>query len=210
MRFLLCGQIIFVVALLVLSTCGRKEQPSVRIGDQRWMASNLDVISFSTGETLMDASSVELWNQALQMQIPAYSRIEKDSVQGLSPVILYNWFAVSDPRGLCPKGWNVPTDTDWSAMVSQLGEHPARRLKSNANWLEPGIGSNELDFNALPVGFIGEEGVHKGLNQVANWWSLTQYDDYSVWFRYLTSSNHSVGRFGVSKSSGLAVRCVFY
>lgn len=188
---------------------------AVSIGSQCWMSENLQVTRYRDGATIpLDQSGGVAGNGAGQTWM---LQMGARAVHGLSDAnlsiygYLYNWPAVADPRGLCPSGWHVPTDTEWETMISTLGSDAGGRMKSIGTtlWAAPNTGAtNESGFSALPGGIRSEQGSFGGLNQAANFWSSTQVTEYGAWSRVLTFTNATVSRNDHGKKSGVSVRCI--
>ncbi len=101
------------------------EYKTFLIGEQEWMAENLRVSRYNNGDLLSTGLNDEQWSNATD---GAYAIYPHGDVAGLSSdqeVLeayggLYNWFAVADTRGLCPEGWSVPGDGDWTLLIDSL------------------------------------------------------------------------------------------
>ena len=188
---------------------------AVSIGSQCWMSENLQVTRYRDGATIpLDQSGGVAGNgvgQTWTLQMGARA-VHGHSGANLNTYgYLYNWPAVADPRGLCPSGWHVPTDTEWETMISTLGSDAGGRMKSIGTtlWAAPNTGAtNESGFSALPGGIRSEQGSFGGLNQAANFWSSTQVTEYGAWSRVLTFTNATVSRNDHGKKSGVSVRCI--
>ena len=71
---------------------------------------------------------------------------------------LYNWYAVDDARGLCPSGWHVPTDCEWTDLENYITSQgfsgiEGTSLKSTYGWYDGGNGTDNFGFSALPGGY---------------------------------------------------------
>ena len=86
------------------------------------MAENLKATTFRNGEWIQEIGSPTNWQKENRNKIPAHKDFNSD--------YYYNWYAVSDSRGLAPEGWHIPTDTDWSILIDYLGEDPLLKMKS--------------------------------------------------------------------------------
>jgi len=80
----------------------------VKIGEQIWMAENLNVDTFRDGTKIHEAKTREEWNNIGNMGEPAWCYYDNDRINGEKYGKLYNWYAVNDPRGLAPKGNPIP------------------------------------------------------------------------------------------------------
>ena len=93
----------------------------VTIGEQTWMNKNLDVTTFRNGDPIQEVTTYEEWIKLGEKGIPTWCYYENDSDYGEKYGKLYNWHAVKDPRGLAPKGWHVPSKSEWETLISFLG-----------------------------------------------------------------------------------------
>ncbi len=82
----------------------KTEFKTVVIGNQVWMAENLNVSTFCNGDTIPEIRNNADWLNAGYLGKPAWCYYENDSNNGKTYGKLYNWYAVNDPRGLAPKG----------------------------------------------------------------------------------------------------------
>lgn len=109
---------------------------TVKIGDQLWMAENLNTDRFRNGDIIPQAKSADEWIQALQYQQPAWCYYSNNKFIGKEYGKLYNWYAVNDPRGLSPAGWEIPSNEDWNEVIYFFGgsTEVGNALKSEMNW----------------------------------------------------------------------------
>ena len=150
---------------------------------------------------------------------------------------LYNWPAVmhgarsseSNPsgvQGICPKGWHVPSDAEWSELTNYVKskseyvcgngeENIAKSLASKEGWESSDenytVGNNPsannaTGFSALPAGCYASGYISFGYN--ADFWSATENSDYFAYSRYLYYSNAGVFRDYGDEFYGFSVRCV--
>ncbi|WP_338225600.1 fibrobacter succinogenes major paralogous domain-containing protein [Algoriphagus confluentis] len=131
--------------------------PEVIIGHQLWMGENLNVHTFRNGDSIPQARSYQEWAQAARKRQPAWCYFENKEENGVSYGKLYNYFAVSDPRGLAPEGWRIPSQADWLDLMVSLGgkDLVGKFLKQEFGWNEQGNGTNSSGFSALPGGISG-------------------------------------------------------
>jgi hypothetical protein len=111
-------------------------QGDVKIGKQTWMSKNLDVSTFRNGEQIPQAKDVEQWQYAGTNKIPAWCFYEFNESNGKKYGKLYNWFAVSDSRGLAPNGYHIPSDEEWTILTDFLGggDIAGKKMKSKDGW----------------------------------------------------------------------------
>lgn len=229
----------FIIFLLIFSTSLRaqvkdingKTYGTVMIGNQTWMAENLDVSKFTNGDTIPQARSKDDWWKAGEEGKPAWCYFNNDPVMGRMYGKLYNWFAVNDPRGLAPKGWHVASDKEWTRMTDYLGGDTLAgdKIKNITGWnetyggggpyaadakLESGDGTNTSGFAALPGG-DRNYAVFGSLGVWAFFWTSTEYDfgvgEKNTEFAYYRSLHNYGGwvyRANIKKWEGYSVRCV--
>ncbi len=194
-----------------LYVSGQKPEPikTVKIGDQVWMAANLDVTKFRNGDDISDVPNAESWKISGSYGIPSYAAYENNPEYRKKWGLLYNYFAISDPRGLCPDGWRVPNNKDWNDLETFLGKGTASlKLKSDNGWINNGNGTDQVDFNGLPGGFRTQRGdFFLGL-RVGYWWSETQDSKREVTSILLFDYDDKIFRIQYAKEMGQSVRCI--
>lgn len=178
----------------------------VKIGEQEWMAENLFTSTFNNGDTIMEAKTDQEWHFASENKIPAWCYSNNDLSKGK----LYNWFAVNDQRGLAPLGWHIPDNEDWKKVEIFLGGEGEAgiKLKSRNGWDEFGFGSNFSGFNGLPDGQRSSSGKFYDNGKEGYWWSLSEYNEYSAWYRSLHYSGDDFINYYEVKGYGFSVRCI--
>jgi uncharacterized protein (TIGR02145 family) len=107
---------------------------SVKIGTQTWMVENLNVSTFRNGDPIPEAKTNEEWEKAGKNKQPAWCYYDNDPKNGAKYGKLYNWYAVSDPRGLPPAGWHVPSNNEWTILSDFLGNDAGKKMKSTSGW----------------------------------------------------------------------------
>jgi uncharacterized protein (TIGR02145 family) len=188
------------------------------IGSQLWMTQNLNAGHYSNGDPIPEVRDPEQW---LGLSTGAWCYYENDPANGEEYGRLYNWYAVSDPRGLAPEGWHVPTDDDWKTLEATLGMQmvpqdaegwfgtdEGNKLKSASGWNNGGNGSNGSGFSALPGGLRGLGGNFYQMGNFAVFWSSSDYDGEYVWYRMLSGQSTQVRRKLGTKMRGFSVRYV--
>ncbi len=162
-----------------------KKYKWVKIGEQRWMAQNLNY-----------AGSKGTWQYENDT---AYS-----SVYGR----LYNW---ETAKKVCPKAWHLPGDDEWTKLEDYLGGSKVAgyKLKAESGWNENGNGTNEVGFSALPGGYrYSSDGVFYSIGKLGGWWSSTEETETIALRRKIYFSNSGIYRYTNTKDSGYSVRCI--
>ena len=183
---------------------------TVAIGTQEWMAENLRVTHYRNGGEIPNVTGNAAWTA---LTSGARCSPENDTLLVATYGNLYNWYAVSDGRGLAPDGWHVPSDTEWQTLLDFLGGDMAAggKLKETdfAHWLTPNTGAtNETGFSAMAAGHRNWNGDYLNFTMSALFWSSTPYNDPNAWYRSLYHDNAGVGRANYLKKDGFSIRCV--
>ena len=183
---------------------------SVRIGKQVWSSENLNTAEFSNGDKISEAKTNEEWQTMGEQGKSAWCYYDNDPANGIKYGKLYNWYAVADPRGLCPAGWHVPSDGEWTQLSNTLGgdNNAGSKMKSASGWYQAGNGTNSSGFSGLPGGNRNDVGPYNSVGVYGSWWSSTQYSPTNAWFRVLFCGSGDVFRSINNKSFGFSVRCV--
>ena len=184
---------------------------TIQIGDQVWMTENLRVSRYNDGTPIPLVTSGAGW---ANLNTPGYTWYEDGRPEYGA---LYNWWVV-DPssnggRNVCPVGWHVPTDAEWTTLSNQLGGNGVSggKLKETglANWSQPNTqATNESGFHALPSGFRFDNGAFFGERFNCSWWTSTQFSASNGWSRLLEYNSNDSVRETSEKKSGLSVRCM--
>ena len=196
---------------------------TVLIGEQCWFAENLRNENYENGDAIPAGLSDSQWISTSSGAVAVYGEGSSycmtgdcgdvcDEAWSLSEYgRLYNWYAVDDARGLCPSGWHVPTDGEWTVLTDYLGGvvEAEDQMKSDYGWQNSwGNGTNSSGFSGLPGGF---RRYHDGGWAYAcfhtYWWSSTPGGS-GAWHRYLNDDYEYVGRNNGSQTGGFSVRCV--
>jgi uncharacterized protein (TIGR02145 family) len=107
---------------------------SVVIGTQTWTSENLNVSTFQNGDPIPEVRTTEEWKKAGENKQPAWCYYDNDPKNGEKYGKLYNWYAVSDPRGIAPYGWHIPSEEDWLTLEKYLGENIGKEMKNSFDW----------------------------------------------------------------------------
>lgn len=183
---------------------------SVNIGFQTWMLKNLDVSTYRNGEPIPQVTDPTAW---AGLTTGAWCYYANDTANGTTYGKLYNWYAVNDPRGLAPMGWHVPSEVEWTSLITFLGGEivAGGKMKSTGTtlWLSPNIGAtNSSSFTALPGGFRNRSGTFNDLGGRGGWWSTWAGDATNASGRNLDYSFDYIVSYYTIMSDGFSVRCI--
>jgi len=99
------------------------------------MTKNLDVDTFRNGELIPHAKTRDEWNDSYENKKPCWRYMNDDPELNENHGKLYNWYAVSDSRGLAPTGYHIPTLEEWNELNENIGDHSGEKLKSKSGWI---------------------------------------------------------------------------
>ncbi len=143
--------------------------PVVRIGDQVWMAKNLQVTRFRDGTEIPNVEGEDQWGN---LTTPAYAWYDNVNNQyGL----LYNGYSIANDD-LCPEGWHLPDTAEWNTLIETVGgkEVAGGKLKETGTvrWMMPNVGAtDEYRFTALPGGLRYVDGEFRNKGKGGYWWA---------------------------------------
>ena len=185
---------------------------TVQIGTQCWMRENLKTGRYSNGDTIANVTDVYAWAGSG----PAFCWYNNDSASFESTYgKIYNLKAVSDTRNICPSGWHVPADSDWTVLTDFLGNDSIAggKLKETGfvHWANPNTGATNITgFTALPGGSRYSNNTFEYLGSKGLWWSSTHTggSGNDGWYRMMSSNSKYVNRYNGAGYYGLSVRCL--
>ena len=190
--------------------CPNCVEAPVTIGTQTWDKCNLNVTTYRNGDPIPEVTDPAVW---ATLTTGAWCHYNNDPLNEPIYGKLYNWYAVSDPRGLAPLGKSVPTDGEWTTLTTFLGGESVAggKMKETGlcHWLSPNTdATNTSGWTGLPVGFRYFYGPFTGIGFGGIWWSLSEVNTFDAWSRDLGYNTGSVNRTNSDKRFGFSVRCL--
>ena len=181
----------------------------VEIGDQCWFAENLRTTVYADGSAIPEETDGTAW---AGLSAGARCDYDNDASNVATYGRLYNWYAATDAAELCPTGWHVPTDDEWTALETYVGANghsgtEGTALKAASGW---GSGDNSTDdfgFSALPGGYRFLDGYFYNAGDNGYWWSSSPSGGVA-WYRYLYTNNPGILRNSTNPRFGFSVRCL--
>jgi len=160
----------------------------VKIGEQFWMAENLN---FEVNGSKCYGGNTS--------NCATYGR-------------LYNW---STALGVCPSDWHLPTSAEWDALTLYIESDKncttcaAKHLKTENLWSSNGGGFDTYGFSALPGGYgSSDDGSFNRIRYYGLWWTASEKDNLNGFYRRMDENFNEVRRYGGDKNYWLSVRCV--
>jgi uncharacterized protein (TIGR02145 family) len=190
---------------------------TVIIGEQEWMAENLKVTHYRNGDEIPNITNNGDWPD---LSTGAYGDYNNNPSNSETYGRLYNWYAVADSRGICPEGYHVPTDGEYTALTDYLGgtsvaggkmkECTEGSCPESEYWESPNTGAtNESGFTSLPGGYrYNAYGDYDAVGNHGSLWSSTESSNGSAWGRRLNYNDSGVSRYSGGKDYGISVRCI--
>jgi len=202
----------FTTVGLIIDNDGNVYQP-VTIGRQVWMKENLKTTKYVNGDPITEITDATQWNN---LKTGAYCNYDNNMNTANTYGRLYNWYAVNDNRKICPAGWHVPYDSDWTILTNYLGGEniAGGKLKEagTTHWISPNLNAtNETGFTALPGGrrlsFPDETCHFIEIGENGYWWSAVTAANLA-WYRSMLYKYGFVNRNGHHWRTGHSIRCI--
>lgn len=189
---------------------------TIAIGTQVWTQENLKTSRFNNGDVI-GTTSIAINNDPSSIYQWPYN---EDSLNTSIYGRLYTWYSVTDSRNVCPVGWHVPTESEFTTLANFLGGDSIAGDKmketGTAHWLSTySTVTNSSGFTGLPGGMRGNTSGFSNLNILGGFWSSTQMgfdDSFKRGVKFgLHSSNYQKSALVQSAalgSCGFSVRCI--
>jgi len=184
---------------------------TVKIGTQWWMAENLQATKYCDGTNIPNVTNDTEWRGLITGAYCWYNNDESSykNIYGA----LYNWYAASDGRKLCPTGWHIPSISEWYILTNYLGgvSIAGGKMKEvgTNHWQSPNTGAtNESGFNGLPNGYCGYNSQFEALGISGGWLSSLDYGGEATETLSLSNKSEMFYASPTNKMTGHAVRCI--
>jgi uncharacterized protein (TIGR02145 family) len=188
---------------------------TIVIGTQEWMAENLNTSSYRNGDAIVTDLDNAAWGATSS---GAWSYYNNDASYECPYGKLYNWFACTDSRGLCPTGWHVPSDAEWTTLTNFLGGEGVAggMMKSTGTieattglWNNPNTGAtNSSGFSGVSSGTKYYEGNYSDISNISIFWSNSEIQSDTGLTRYIYYAGQDVVLYPYVKQGGFSVRCL--
>jgi uncharacterized protein (TIGR02145 family) len=198
-----------------------KVYKTVKIGQQEWMAENLNTDRFRNGDIIPEAKSDREWIDACFNEKPIWCYYNFNPKYGETYGRLYNGYAVIDPRGIAPEGFKVGSTKDWEKLHKYLGVDAGSKLKSKNGFISKSKndniirikGTNSSGFTGIPGGSVsgfGSKIEFSGLGDDCQWWTSSEQDGIETYLHIysLGIANSWLHLSSGHKVNGLYIRCI--
>jgi uncharacterized protein (TIGR02145 family) len=188
---------------------------TVKIGTQVWMVENLKTTKYNDGSSISLVTDNSAWGNLLT---PGYCWYNNDEATYKTPYgALYNWYAVNTGE-LAPQGWHIPTDAEWSVLITFLGGEniAGGKMKSTGTigagtglWHNPNMGAtNESGFTAVPAGYRNDLGNFALIGYYGYWWNCSTDGTNLARYRYIIYDGPAAESGHNYYILGYSVRCI--
>lgn len=202
--------------LLAMNSCSVKDIASSKLvkkttkkvvtntvfGNYKWDNNNLAVSTFRNGDPIAEAKTDEEWIQAAKEGKPAWCYYKNDPKNEKKYGKLYNWYAVSDARGLAPEGYRLPTEEDIDRLVKSTGKSAANSVTKEL------LKGGSTGFNSKLGGERSEDGYFSGLKKTGRYWTVSKYSDQRAHALYVAGKYNMSGKSDFVFANGYSVRCI--
>lgn len=160
-----------------------KKYRIIQIGDQVWMAENLNHHTTNSFCYLNNETNCSRYGR------------------------LYNW---DDAKIACPQGWHLPTNREFETMIDFVGGKPiaGKKLKTEYGWIRNGNGSDDYSFSVIPVGYKLSNGNYLYEGEYARFWNSTEYGSNYAYAESLCFDSKNIRIDSYYKDFAFSVRCV--
>ncbi|MCL1956665.1 MAG: hypothetical protein FWF63_05035 [Fibromonadales bacterium] len=185
-------------------TDGIRTYKTVVIGEQTWMAENLNYNCVDNTSYYWSCSSpgrVYDWATAMNLQSDCNSKYCTSQI-------------LSQHKGICPSGWHIPSDMEWTKLINFVGgiSVAGTKLKATSVWRSDASGykpgTDDFGFAALPGGYCNSDGYSCGYENTGAWLSASEYSNTDTYYWYVSYNDESVKTTHYYKSYMYRVRCV--
>ena len=188
---------------------------TIKIGGQFWMAENLKTTKYKDGSEIPTGYSGTDWSNLSTGAYAVYDNPINAEIYGN----LYNWYTVDDSRGICPEGFHVPSDEEWTMLTDYLGGIyvAGGKMKTTGTiegvdglWDSPNEGAtNESSFNGLPTGIrLAYNGAYMHKGKYGYFWTSSENNSPESWHWILSSFNDHAIQYYFDKKGGFSIRCL--
>ena len=190
----------------------RNQYSTVNLNSGNWTFKNLNVSHFSNGDTIPQVLTSQEWEKASKNKKPAWCYYENNPENQYVYGKLYNWYAVTDPRGLTTSNYVIPSLELFESLIVDGGgsKNAFNNLKCLDSWQDAEYSDESIGFDAVPSGYRDDKGNFLDKDKSCGFWSSNDNgeDAYFVGLDNNANSNNSVFNSKVSKGFGFSIRLV--
>ena len=189
----------------------------VQIGTQIWMGENLRTTHYRDGSAIAEVTTAASFDAQTSAAFVSFNPNLSGNSRPLER--LYNFYAVADPRNLCPVGTHVPTNVDWETLIAYAGGEDvagAKLMEAGTDYWRTSIGTDDYSFTARPAHIVNSSTVELSSEPRtwAAWWTSTAVSASNAYWRAVAINSVAISGgpadepSGVPKKWGVSVRCI--
>jgi uncharacterized protein (TIGR02145 family) len=199
---------------------------TITIGTVAWMVENLKTTKYRNGELIGTTTPA-----ALDINLESTPKYQWAYDGNESNVAtygrLYTWYAATDSRNVCPTGWHVPTDAEWTTLTDYLKNNGygyqgniyfiGKSMAATSGWTTVGAegtvgndqaSNNSSGFTALPSGTREGGGTFSHIGSYCYWWCSTEHSSMNAFSEWMFSSYSQLFWGYNGKQQGFSIRCI--
>jgi uncharacterized protein (TIGR02145 family) len=223
-RIRISGVLLFILTIFLVHSCKKENvqekvtdidgnvYKTVTIGTQVWMAENLKTTKYRNGDLIGTTTppTKDILSESTPKYQWAFGGIESNAV---TYGRLYTWYTVADSRNVCPTGFHLPTDAEWTTLTIFFGGEYAAggslKETGTTHWATPNLMATDVaGFTALPGGYRYSNGSYNDIGLTGSWWSSTEYSITDAWYKVMFNFCPFLSRDFNNKHNGYSVRCI--
>lgn len=193
---------------------------TIKIGEQYWLAEDLKTTRFSNGDKIPTTCppDLDISQDSMPIYQWAYDGVECNT---MGHGRLYTWYVAGDSRNVCPSGWHVASDAEWSTLINFVGGSTlvggtsGGNLLKGSGWNTAVTDTNSVGFDAKGSGYRDDVGPFEDFGEVTHFWTSTwdpsvntNGNGYPGVYRSLVDADSKVFRYSHQPNHGFHIRCV--
>jgi uncharacterized protein (TIGR02145 family) len=178
-------------------------QELIDIGNQKWLKENINVSTFRNGDSIYHAKTKKDWINYNLKRLPAYCFYQFDSLNNKLYGRFYNWYAVTDPRGITPLGYHVPSFEEWDKLIDYF----AKIDQLNNDTTKIKAMTNQLKYFKKLGGLCDNYGYFLNQSILGCYWSKSEYDSLNSYVTFINKENKFIRIFSY-KNYGTHIRAI--
>lgn len=186
------------------NTVNASEDPEVNINGQIWKVKNLDTEFYQNGDPIPQITDETEWENATE---GAWCYYENNSANGIEYGKLYNWYALTDNRGLAPAGWDIPTEQDLIDLADYTDGSNELKEIGTTHWNQ-GNGSDLFGFTARGAGRRRYNGPFDQLKTFTYYWTRDEYDTDQAYYGRIQDNSDTFTTDKIDKNYGFSIRLI--
>ena len=182
---------------------------SVVIGTQTWLTENLKSTRYDDATEIKEIKDNGEWAKATA---PGFCWYNNDAANKDEYGALYNWHVIKNGN-ICPKGWHVPTDAEWTTLETFVGGSAQAALmlkeKGTQHWKSTSDAVGDTyNFSAIAAGFRNSDGNFTYQLSDCCFWTATPSTPTYAHNRSFSYYDKGINSRDIQRTNGYSIRCV--